>query len=83
MKQELWKTGNEFSSETAWEWSGSARATKLPISGTVVQEHVKQVTKKLRKSELMASNGWLEMFIDIELCLMKSVLKLAMFVKKL
>jgi hypothetical protein len=35
---------------------------KTSISGTLVQEHAKEVATKPRKSEFRAYNGWLESF---------------------
>jgi hypothetical protein len=32
------------------------------LSGTMMQEHAKEVAEKLEKSEFKASNGWLESF---------------------
>ena len=44
MKQELWKTGNEKNIAIFRECDSQRN---LPISGTVVQEHAKEQSKKL------------------------------------
>jgi hypothetical protein len=39
-----------------WELFVSVRARNLPISGTMIQEHAKEVAKKLGRSEFNVSN---------------------------
>jgi hypothetical protein len=40
-----------------WDWFVNDRARKRPGSGTFLQEHAKEMTKKLGKSEFRAFNG--------------------------
>jgi hypothetical protein len=62
IERKLRKTRNEAINEIVWEWFVSARYRNFRISGTMLQEHAKEVAEKLGKSEFKASNGWSESF---------------------
>jgi hypothetical protein len=51
MKWKLQKTGNEDISEILWDWFVSVSAGNLPISGSMVQQHAKEVAEKSRESD--------------------------------
>jgi hypothetical protein len=53
---------NEDITKIVWEWFVSVRSRNFGISGTMIQEHAKEVAEKLGKSEFKASNEWLESF---------------------
>jgi hypothetical protein len=56
VKQTLRRSGNEYSSEIVWLWFVRVRARNLPMSVTVMQEHAKEVAKKLGRSEFKVSH---------------------------
>ena len=45
-----------------WQWFSRARAQNLPVSGPMIQERALEYAKELGKTDLKASNGWLESF---------------------
>jgi hypothetical protein len=46
------KIGNDDMNEMVWGWFASARARKLPLSGTMVQEHTAKWLERWGKLNL-------------------------------
>ena len=48
--------------ELFWEWFVAARKIKIPISGSLIQEHALLIAKEQGLHDFKASNGWLASF---------------------
>ena len=46
--------------EEVWKWFQKVRATKVSVSGPLIQEKARKVATDLGSSDFKASNGWLE-----------------------